>query len=477
MSRSSSLRGQLLRWLLAPLVLLLAVNAFFSNRAAVATANQAFDRLLMASADAIAEDVTWQDSALVVDLPYAALQLLESNIQERIFYRVVGPDGRTVTGYDDLPLPAPVPGAAVAAAEEVTVYSAPYRGDMLHLVALRKRIYGTELERPIAIIVAETGEARDELSHQILLDGLVRQGLIIAATVVLVWAALYRGLRPLGRLRDSLLRRSATDLTPIDPASAPREVQALIAALNQHTGRIETLLIGRERFIADASHQMRTPLAEMRTQVEYCLRQGRLDLAEETLRDVRAGMDQLARLLGQMLLLARADPAVRDEQGWGRVDLGELARATAFELVPAARRKAIDLGFDATGAAVFVQGNGLLLRELIANLIDNAIVHCPAGAAIEVRVRREADSAVLEVDDNGPGIAPADRERVFDRFYRSPGRQGDGSGLGLAIVRDICVSHAARIELSTPPDGAGLRVRVTFAAADQAPPPQTPAAT
>ena len=453
--QADSLRLQLLRWLLIPLLLLLLVNAWFSNRAAIATANLAFDRLLMASAEAIAEDVEVKDGEIIVDLPYAALQLLESNIQERIFYRVVAPNGKTLTGYDDLPMPQTAPQPP----EESVIYSAKYREETIHLVALNKQIYGATPTAPVVVIVAETGEARYALSHQILIEGLARQAILIVAAVLLVWLGLIRGLRPLGRLRASVAQRKPSDLSPVDPLGVQKEVRPLIHALNQHMARIGNLLASRQRLITDASHQMRTPLSEMRTQIEYSLRQNQPELSHATLIDVHTDIDRLARLISQMLLQARSDPDILPDQRSAPVDLSELARATALDYVPAARKKSIDLSFDDAALPVIVLGNALLLRELIANLIDNAIVYGREGGTVTIRVIHDRN-VVLEIEDDGPGIPLSEREKVFDRFYRAPGSAAGGSGLGLSIVRDICLAHRSRIELNTPGNGVGLGVRV-----------------
>ncbi len=458
-----SLRLQLLRWLLVPLFALLAVNAGLSNRAAVAIANQSFDRLLTASAEAIADQVSVQDGQLNVDLPYVALQLLESNIQERVFYRVLAPDGRTLTGYPDLPLPQPVGGRA--SRDGVRLYEAEYQGDAVHLVALRKPLFGTTIAGAVVVVVAETGESRSALSRRIVLEDLGRQALLIAATGVLVWFGLRRGLRPLLRLRDQLLARPSTDLSPIDARALPAEVRPLIDALNQHTARIDRLIEGRQQFLADASHQMRTPLAEMRTQIEYSLRQPDAmlpEVARETLRDLDGAIDGLSRLVTQMLSLARSDPSALQHQQHVQVELVELARGATFDFVSAARKKQIDLGFEDGAAAVLVLGNPLLLRELVANLVDNAIAYIDAGGAIVVRVGADGGQALLEVEDNGPGIPAAERDKVFQRFYRGSTGRAPGSGLGLAIVAEICASHQARIELMDGAGGRGLRVRVTL---------------
>ncbi|MGZ5156634.1 MAG: sensor histidine kinase [Caldimonas sp.] len=457
---TDSLRQQLLLWLLVPLVLLLVANAWFSNRAAVATADQAFDRLLLASAEAIADDIEVRDGAVLVDLPYAALQLLESNIQERIFYRVIGPAGKTLTGYADLPSPDTPPPRG----QEWTPYSASYLGEDIYLVALNKQLYDTNLAAPVVVIVAETGEARYALSHQILVEGMARQGGLIVAAGMLVWLGLLRGLRPLKRLRDSLLARPPADLSPIDPSGVQREVRPLIDAINEHTSRIDRLLASRQRFVADASHQMKTPLTEMRTQIEYVLRQRQPDLLRQTLEEVHADIDRLSRLLAKLLLQARSEPGVYPDQGIGRVDLVEIARSCALDLAPAARSRMIDLSFEAPAGACLVDGNDLLLHELVSNLVENAISHGRVHGAVAVRVTIQGSRVLLEIEDDGPGIPLSQRERVFERFYRGPGAAPGGSGLGLSIVRDICTSHRATLELATPASGRGLCVRVTLTA-------------
>jgi len=270
------------------------------------------------------------------------------------------------------------------------------------------------------------------------------------------------------RLRDQLLARPSTDLSPIDARTLPAELRPLIEAMNQHTARIDRLIQGRQQFLADASHQMRTPLAEMRTQIEYSLRQPQVEQAQETLRDVHDAVDALSRLVTQMLSLARSDPSALQHQQQGLIDLVELARDATLDFVSAARKKQIDLGFEDGAVEVRVRGNPVLLRELVANLVDNAIVYSDEGGSIVVRVvlstagAETPPVAVLEVEDDGPGIAVADREKVFQRFYRGAAGKAPGSGLGLAIVAEICASHEARIELLDGAGGRGLRVRVTL---------------
>ena len=460
--RAESLRSQLLLWLLIPLLIVLLINAAFTHRAAVETANLTFDRLLLGSADAIAEDIDFKNGELVVDLPYAALALLESNIHERIFYRILGPDNQTVTGYEDLPLPPKDAEPFDEGDLESILYSADYRGDSLHLIALKKKLYGTGFANPVLVIVAATGEARNALSQQIVMQGLAWQLLLIVVAGLLVWLGLGRGLRPLIRLRNDVAERSAADMSPIEAQSVPTEVRPLIDALNQHTSRIDRMVASRTRFIADATHQMRTPLTEMRTQIDYCLRQDEPALSATTLQDLRGDVDRLTRLVTQLLLQARADPDAVTAQSHEAVNLDELAREAAMEKVSAARQKTIDLSYEAPEQAAIANGNALLLHELIANLLDNAIAYTQNGGSVTLRVHSNSP-VLIEVEDNGPGIPEAERDKVFERFYRSKASAAQlpaGSGLGLSIVRDIAVGHKAQLQLDVPPLGQGLRVRV-----------------
>ena len=272
-------------------------------------------------------------------------------------------------------------------------------------------------------------------------------------------------------LRDKLLARTPQDLSPIDQAEVQVEIRPLIEAMNHHTQRIEKMIESRQRFIADASHQLRTPLSEMRTQVEYTLRQDDPKATRETLGDVRLWIDNQTRLISQLLMTERADPDVLQQHPTTALDLAALARDVALEFVSTARRKTIDLSFEGPHEAVSIQGNALLLHEMVANLIDNAIRYTPPYGSITVRVlltgAASGGHAVLEVADNGPGIAPAEQARVFERFYRgaNAGANTFGSGLGLSIVRDICASHQAAITLGSPSGGgSGLCARVAFGA-------------
>ena len=449
-----SLRGQLLALLVVPLLVLLVVNSVLTYRVAIDTANEAFDRLLLASVRAIADRVTVSNGEIEVDIPYVALELFESNIKERIFYKVAYRNGGTITGYEDLPAPP-----ADAPRDRPVFFHGEYHGESLYQAALHKRIYDPAVNAEVLIQVGETAESRDALSRRILYDGLVRQALLILLAAVLVWLGVQYMLRPLERLREEIARRSDSDVTPVADADVQSEVRPLIQALNQHAARIEAMTTARLKFITDAAHQVRTRFSILRTQVEYGQRLSDADAMLGVLAGAQANVEETSRFFTQLMVLAHAEASLAlPEQG--NVDLAALGHQLALEWVEEARAKQINLGFDGPETGAEVRGSRILLRELLANLLDNAIRYTHAGGGVTLRLVVYEQSVVLEVEDNGPGIAPEDRERVFERFYR--GTEGEGSGLGLAIAREICRSYDASIELTTASGGDGLLVRVSF---------------
>jgi len=450
-----SLRGQLLALLVVPLLALLVVNSVMTYRVAIDTANEAYDRLLLASVKAIADRVTLSKGEVVVDIPYVALELFESNIKERIFYKVASPEGATITGYDDLPQPP-----HEAPHDRPIFFHGQYHGESLYQAALYKRLYDPMVNAEVLIQVGETAESRDALSQRILYDGLVRQVLLIVLAAVLVWLGVQYMLRPLARLREDIAGRSATDVTPVADTGVQSEVRPLIEALNQHAGRIEAMVEARLKFITDAAHQVRTRLSILRTQVEYGQRLVDADSMRSVLAGAQANVEETSRFFTQLMVLAHAEANLTPPHERESVDLAALAHALALEWVGEARAKQMNLGFEGPESGALVRGQPVLLRELTTNLLDNAIRYTHAGGNVTLRVIVESDAIIMEVEDNGPGIAPGDRERVFERFHR--GTEGEGSGLGLAIAWEISQSHGATIELASAPGGDGLIARLTF---------------
>ena len=478
-----NLRGQLLRWLLIPMLLLVAVDALTVYRNALEVADLAYDRSLLASTRALAERVAIVDGNIVADVPYVALDSFETDTLGRIYYKVTGTKGEFISGYEDLPaLPPNVPRSENYPAL-VRFYSSTYRDTPIRIAALHQPMYDDSMRGIALIQVGETMDARNVLSRKILFGTLWRQGLLVSMAALLVWFAMRIVLRPLMQLKRAVEARAPTDLADFDADQVHTEVRPLVAAMNGYMGRLQILITGQRRFIADASHQLRTPLTVLKTQAELALRslerdsQGRLDkqnspTAQQSLHDLReivqsivATTDATVHLANRLLTLARAEHGVV-EGGMIRTSLTAAVRQVGLELAPQAVKKQQDLSFDAD-ADVMITGNPLLLHELLTNLLDNAIRYTPPNGNITLRVRRDdpIQRGIFEIEDSGSGIPEADRERVFSAFYRAPSTQQlnpSGAGLGLSIVRDIAATHHAPIMLSAPSKGAGLKVVITF---------------
>jgi two-component system sensor histidine kinase TctE len=290
----------------------------------------------------------------------------------------------------------------------------------------------------------------------------VPQSMLILLAGLAVWYGVGRGLAPLSTLRREIESRSHRDLSALPEEQAPQEVQPLIRAMNDLLARLAGAISAQQRFIADAAHQLRTPIAGLKTQTELALRQSQLTEVQGTLRQLQTATERSTRLINQLLSLARSEPGAGRERAAERFDLARLARDTTTEWVPLALARKIDLGYDGEDGAQAVAGDPLLLREMLSNLIDNAIRYSREGGQVTVRVAGGPREVVLSVEDNGPGIPEPERSRVFERFYRVLGSGAEGAGLGLAIVREIALSHGAEVTLADAASGRGTLVRVSF---------------
>jgi two-component system sensor histidine kinase TctE len=452
-----SLRSLLLIWLLLPLGLFWIASAIASHLMTVRTVDEAYDRSLHASALAISERVTMSEGTPTVDIPPMALELLETESDDRVFYRITFRTGdrpeEFLTGYPDLP-------SGPAGNDSRPVFAdARYRGEPIRLVSLR-RTYPTDPQTTVLVQVAETALGRSSLTLDLGLRQLVSQLVLILLAVASVWLGVSRALRPLTALSRELTHRSAADLTPLHPDEVPREVSPVVVAVNDLMGRIRQAIASQRRIVANASHALRTPLAVLHTQAESALREddpGAMRRAVVRLRDQCVTTSHLA---GQMLALAGAEhPA--EQASLATLDLTALARDTCMALVPEALAHDVDLGFEANGPAD-VRAVDHQVRELIGNLVDNAIRYGVPHGTITVSVSRRDDVVCLAVEDNGPGIPAAERVRVLEPFHRLPGSAGDGAGLGLAIVREIARRHGGTLDLLDGAGGHGLRVEARF---------------
>ncbi|QCG96007.1 sensor histidine kinase [Azospirillum sp. TSA2s] len=471
--RVPSLRRRLLTRLLVPLGAL-AVGLGVGGSALIhGFVQSTHDRLLAGSTLAIAERLAVDDEngEVTVDLPAVAFGMLESQARDSIYYNVAH-EGGVITGYLDLPLPdiSKMP-------TNVTVFrDATYRGHAVRVAAQIRRLYG--VPQPVLVQVAETTAGRRAVEVDLLLWLTLLEVALVGGSGLLVWGAVGRGLAPLGRLRrviDSRSARGGMALVPLPLAVVPVEVLPLVIAINGLLARLDQSIGTMRRFTADASHQLRTPLAVLRTHLALLRRFG-TDSAEgrAALDDVEGAVKRLERLLVQLLALARADEDAPAIPAAPEVtDLRQVAMEVAAEQVPAALAQDVEVRFEAPedgDAGLRAVGNPVLVGELLGNLLDNAIRYNRPGGTVTVRVGPGLGSGpVLEVEDDGPGIPEAERERVFERFYRLD-RPGEpprtGSGLGLAIVRALADRLGAAVRLDAGQDGRGLKVTVILRAAE-----------
>ena len=442
--RARSLRRQLLAGILIPMVLIVAFNTWSLYRQALAALNTAYDRTLLASAKSLGEslDVRGEGDAarLQANVPSAALEAFEADLQSRMAYRISTRQGVLLSGYDDLPMwhgqiPMQPPYAAL-----VDFYDGQFRGEPVRMAVLLQPVASTT-GRDVAVVqVAETLEIRHALARQILWDTLARQAALIALIAATVIVVVQRATRPVRALSHELQARPDDDLRPIAAPDAPRELQPLIAATNEHMRRQSELLAQQQRFVRDASHQLRTPLAVLKAQVQSARRGD--GAPPEALAEIEHTVDRATQLANQMLALAKV-AQLQQQADVAPAQFDEVVRAVALDVAPLIAGKGLD--FDLQTEPVTLRAHDWMLRELTRNLLHNAIRHTPAGGLLAITLARAGDQARLTVADGGPGVAPEVAERLFQPF--SAGAGGTGSGLGLAICHEIVQTLGGRIQL------------------------------
>lgn len=453
--RQSSVFGEIVDWTLAPLLILWPISMAIQYFLAYTIANNAYDRELQNRVYALARQVSYESGRVTVSLPPAAAAVLRFDEVDEIFFQVRDQRNEVVAGDKSVPLAEFTPDH-----EPNTVF---FRDDVLPQYEVRVAYVFAQvpgLSGAVLVQVAETNTKRSNLASHIIGDVLAAQFIIVPVALLFVWLGLEKGLEPLNDLQQQIRGRRPHDLRPIPEASAPEEVRPLIRSINDLMGRLEASMKAQQRFVADAAHQMRTPLAGLKTQAELALRQRDALGVQQSMRQIAASADRASRLVSQLLVLARAD--ADEPPPLARIDLERVAQHRALEWVPRAMDREIDLGFEGSGRAVWIDGNDVLLSELANNLVDNALRYTPRGGRVTVRVLHDDAEAVLEVEDNGIGIDEADRQLVFERFYRVLGTDTEGSGLGLAIVRGIAELHRARVGLVPGPGGRGTIARAVF---------------
>ena len=429
-----SLRFYLLMGILIPVGLLISVNTVSLYRQALSAINTAYDRTLLASSKSIGEllDVAGYDdeATLRVTLPYAALEAFEADNQSRLFYRVSSLSGTLVSGYAELPFWRGQISAKPAYAALVDFYDDTFEGTPVRVAVLMQPVASSNGRAMAVIQVAETLELRETLARSVLFDTLWRQALLLAVIALVVIVVVQRATRPVRSLSQQLQARPEGDLSPIAAPDAPRELMPLVDATNAVMARLAGLLEHQNRFVRDAAHQLRTPLAVLKVQVQSAMR-GDLQ-PPDALKEIDQTVDRATLVANQMLALAKVEQ-LRQQPDLKNLDLAEVMRAVALDLSALIADKNIDFAIETVTAPI--AAHEWMLTELTRNLLHNAVLHTPSSGSLTVRIVRDSTHAALTLSDSGPGIDAELAQRLFQPF--SSGHVARGSGLGLAICKEI----------------------------------------
>jgi two-component system sensor histidine kinase TctE len=457
--KSNSIRQKLLNWLLILIIPSLLLGTISAYSLANHFANLAYDRALFRVALALADQVEVRAGKMVVDLPESTLNLIEYDPDDWVYYQIRDHKHKIIIGDEGLMMPTvmPKPGDSV-------YYETKIGNRALHMVAFNLPLADLHAKGNATILIGETATKRDKMAHEIVAIMLGPQILLIILVILLVNLGIQRGLVSLDKLKNLILNRQPADTSPLEEKNAPEELQPLLHAMNELLVKERSSVDERRHFLANAAHQLKTPLAGLKIQAEAALRESDLVSVQHALKQISAGSDNLARLANQLLSLARAEPEANLAQSFEVIDIVPLIHEVTADWVPRALEKNIDLGVSCSLRQFKIRGNMLLLQELLNNLIDNAIRYSLAGAKVTVCLGIDHHKVVLAVQDNGLGIAPQEQQKVFDRFYRVLGTAQSGCGLGLAIVREIAHQHHASVELTYTnlQKSLGTTVKVIF---------------
>jgi len=444
---ATSLRRQLLIFLSGSLIVMIVGATLITYWVALSAANSAYDRSLLDPVLDIAHNIRSDGQGARVDLPQKALDALVYDQLDTVVYQVRSERDEIIDGAAELPAPPPIPTG------EHAFFDVDYRGAPMRIAALHAA-------NGFIIQVGETLHKRNRLVREILLAELVPTLLIGAASIALAWFGVARGLRPLAQMRTELLGRSPRDLQPIPKTGLPREIAPVVDAFNGLLGHLRDASTLQQRFLANAAHQLRTPLAGLQMHLELLMRRDLPSDVRSELQRMHSATARSGHLANQLLALAKAESAPDHGRPHEVIDLMAVGDAAARNWFSKAIAQKIDLGFALEPA--LIEGDPLLIPELLDNLIDNALRYTPAGGAATVSTGVRDGAPYVSVEDTGPGIAASERSKVVERFYRIPGTNGDGSGLGLAIVKEIVERHAGVLEIGARNAASGARVRVRF---------------
>lgn len=453
-----SLRLRLLLWLLIPLTLFVAISATLSYRSARQTADLIQDHALLASAQVIAGEIQWLDGVPHASVPPAALELLVSPEQDQVFYQVITDHDSLLAGRPDFPPALRFPPTAPA------FNNIDYHGQALRVVSQVRTLYNAGQLRKIAVLVGQTTRAHDQMLADLWRPALHSQIAMLLLAIALVVIGLTMELRPLMHLKNQLAARDATSLSPIKPGQLQLELRPIVEAINQTIQRLNTQVAAQKRFIADAAHQLRTPLTLIDSQIQFARRLNDEQRRGEVLQALQESSRNMTELTNKLLLLSQAEASNTTAFLRHPVDLLAVAAAVLEEIVDLAQRKNIDLGLDTANEHAWAMGNEALFNAMMMNLVDNAIRYTPAHGKVTVSIAAGPEQIAISISDNGPGIPAEVRDRVFERFFRNAAPGQEGTGLGLAIVKEIVIAAQGTVTLAASGQQSGLTVLVRLPA-------------
>jgi two-component system sensor histidine kinase TctE len=449
--KTKSLKTEILFRLVIPLIFFVLVDAVLSYFVTVHYVDQAYDRWLLDSARSLSQEIKVRSNKVVVDLPPEALEIFKWDAQDKTYFKIISSEQETLAG--DAQVPEPLSAQtdwALPVYVDDTLYDEPVR-----VVSMRVTPEGTQEQ--VFIHVAETLNKRRAMMTDILLADMIPQLVFVLLTGMYLLSGLKRGLAPLNTLARHIASRSSLDFSPIPESHVFLEVRTLTDTINDVLKQLTQAIATQQRFIANAAHQLRTPLAGLKLQAERALREQDIAAMQPALMQVQSSADRMSHLTAQLLVLARSEPIGGDYE-LGRVNLSDIARNTCMDWAPKALQRDKELSFESAAEDIYVQGNGVLLHELLANLLDNALTYGREHGNVTVCLENHTQPCLVVTDD-GPGIPEAELAKVLERFYRIPGSLGDGCGLGLAIVKEIAELHGAQLQLH---GAGGLTVRLVF---------------
>jgi two-component system sensor histidine kinase TctE len=447
---SSSISRQLVFWLAVPLMLLALCGALvhYFNHVAPGVINS--DRRLKAAANAVMAHVAIKNGNAILDTTLETDPKLPSPDSVRFALR--DQRGRLIAGNAQLP--------AVVMNSDLSQLFAMSQVDGRSLRTLSTRFVTSA--GTLVVTVADARAADEPAARYGLMSTLLWDFVQLDATLVLVWVGIQLGLRPVKRLREEIAARSPQDLRSIDETGVPREIAPVVVTLNRLFGTLRSSVQSQQQFIANTAHQLRTPITGLQAQLDLLLAEPAASPIRHRLLTLNEGTRQLAHSANQLLALARADPSVNVLAKNQTLDLSIIVGEVVAKFFDRALQTTIDLGVEAEPAVIAADPS--LIDDLLSNLVDNALKYTPAGGTVTVRTGLKEGRPYLSVEDSGPGIAPAERQRVRQRFYRLPNSPGHGSGLGLAIVDEIATLYGASLSITDRAEGPGTRITLQFPA-------------